>query len=75
MAKKYIVALTVEEREKLLNMIGSGTAKARTLTHARILLKADEGWPDPQIRKPSMSAFRRLNGCANGLCLKDSKPF
>ena len=51
MAKKYIVALTVEEREKLLTLIGSGTAKARTLTHARILLKADEGWPDPQICK------------------------
>jgi len=51
MAKKYIVALTVEEREKLLNLIGSGIAKARTLTHARILLKADEGWPDPQICK------------------------
>ena len=49
MAKLYIVALTVEEREKLLNLIGSGIAKARMLTHARILLKADEGWPDPQI--------------------------
>jgi hypothetical protein len=30
MAKKYIVALAVEEREKLLNLIGSGTAKARS---------------------------------------------
>lgn len=49
MAKKYIVALTGEEREKLLTVIGSGTAKARTLTHARILLKADEGWPDHHI--------------------------
>ena len=44
MAKKYIVTLKAEEREQLLVLIGSGNAKARTLTHARILLKADEGW-------------------------------
>jgi hypothetical protein len=49
MAKKYMVALKAEEREKLLVLIGSGVAKARTLAHARILLKADEGWPDPAI--------------------------
>jgi len=51
MAKKYIVTLTAEEREKLLTLIGSGTAKARTLTHARILLKAAEGCPDREICK------------------------
>jgi len=49
MVKKYVVTLQLEEREKLLALIGSGTAKARTLTHARILLKADEGWHDPDI--------------------------
>src|SRR3990172_9988965 len=49
MAKKYIVTLNADEREKLLALIGSGTSKARTLTHARILLKADEGWPDREI--------------------------
>ena len=32
-------------------MIGSGNAKARTLTHAKIILKADEGWQDPAICK------------------------
>lgn len=51
MAKKYVVTLKVEECEQLLALIGSGNAKARTLTHARILLKADEGWQDPAICK------------------------
>lgn len=51
MAKKYIVTLKTEEREKLLNLISSGTAKARTLTHARILLKADENWSDAEMGK------------------------
>jgi hypothetical protein len=49
MAKKYAVALRTEEREKLLTLIGSGTAKAQILTHARILLKANEGWSDLEI--------------------------
>jgi hypothetical protein len=49
MAKKYIVTLSTEERETLLKLINAGTARARTLTHARILLKAADGWPDQQI--------------------------
>jgi len=51
MAKKYVITLKVAEREKLLALIGSGTARARTLTHARILLKTDEGWCDREICK------------------------
>jgi hypothetical protein len=42
MAKKYIVKLEADEREELLALISSGTSKARTLAHVRILLKADE---------------------------------
>ena len=49
MAKKYNVTLKADEREKLLALIGSGTAKARTLTYARILLKADGSWEDRTI--------------------------
>jgi hypothetical protein len=49
MAKKYIVTLKADEREKFLALIGSGTAKARTLTYARILLKADDSWEDRAI--------------------------
>jgi transposase len=49
MAKRYIVTLTTEERETLQALISSGTERARKLAHARVLLKADEGWQDKQI--------------------------
>jgi hypothetical protein len=52
--KKYVVKLSVEERERLDTLIRSGKHPARKLTRARILLKADagearEGWSDSQI--------------------------
>lgn len=52
--KKYVVMLSVEERERLSAMVQSGKRSARQLTKARILLKADnsemgEGWSDSQI--------------------------
>jgi len=47
--KRYIVTLAAEEREMLQTMIRSGTERARKLTRARILLKADEGWQDRAI--------------------------
>jgi len=47
--KRYIVTLSTEEREMLQTMIRSGTERARKLTRARILLKADEGWQDRAI--------------------------
>ncbi len=52
--KKYIVELTVEQREELSHMISSGKAPARDLMHARLLLKADQGpqgpgWSDARI--------------------------
>lgn len=49
--KKYIVNLTEEERKDLRNMISSGKERARKLTRARILLKADEGWTDKDISR------------------------
>jgi hypothetical protein len=53
-AKRYHVLLTADERSRLQHLLNSGTAAARTLTHARILLKADEGpdgphWGDAAI--------------------------
>ncbi len=41
MRKKYLVELTKEEREYLHKLISAGTAPARKLNRARILLKAD----------------------------------
>lgn len=54
MHKTYRVKLIAEERGYLEQLLMKGTAAARTLTHARILLKADEGaagpgWTDAQI--------------------------
>jgi hypothetical protein len=52
--KKYVVRLDDAERALLTNLSSTGTAAARALTHARILLKADQGpdgpgWPDQRI--------------------------
>ena len=54
MAYPYRVELTEQERAELRGLVGSGTAPARMLTRARILLKADHGeggpgWPDAAI--------------------------
>ena len=54
MRKKYMVELTVDERQQLGEMVRAGKAAARKLTHARILLKADSGpgrpgWTDAAI--------------------------
>lgn len=68
--KTYRVCLTGEERDQLESMIGAGTAPARKLHHARILLKADEGpegpaWPDQRIAdavevsQPTISRVRK----------------
>jgi transposase len=47
MKKKYIITLTEEERQMLCEMISRGKAAARKLTHARILLKADQSQGGP----------------------------
>ena len=51
---KYTVELSEPERAHLRTLIGSGSAPARTLTHTRILLKANQGeggpgWTDTAI--------------------------
>ena len=70
MRKKYPVILSETEREELKRLIATGTAPARKLTHARILLKADQsaegaGWVDEQIAEavevsqPTVSRVRK----------------
>ena len=54
MKKRYAVTLTAPERDQLKRLLAAGTASARKLTHARILLKADQGpegpgWVDDAI--------------------------
>jgi DNA-binding transcriptional ArsR family regulator len=70
MKKKYPVILSETEREELKQLIAAGTAPARKLTHARILLKADQspegpGWVDEAIAEavetsqPTVSRVRK----------------
>jgi transposase len=47
--KKYLINLSSEERQALLEMTRKGEIKARKFKRAMILLKADEGLSDPQI--------------------------
>jgi transposase len=52
--KRYLVELAPEEREQLTRLVSSGKRSARTITRARILLKADQAeggpaWPDARI--------------------------
>ena len=54
MRKRYVVELTEAERAYLHSLVSQGTAPARLLTHARILLKANQGeagpaWTDAMI--------------------------
>jgi len=55
-AKRYIVRLSLEERETLEQLVNRGKAAAYKRRHAQILLKADvsengSNWTDNQISK------------------------
>lgn len=73
MQKVYHVLLTAEERAALRTFLRQGTAPARALTRARILLKADEApdgpaWTDTQIvvalevSRPTVARVRQRFG-------------
>ncbi len=52
--EKYVVELTSEEQEELAQLVSKGKAAARKITHARILLQANESqggpaWTDIRI--------------------------
>ncbi len=70
MHKQYPVILTTPERDQLKHMLAAGTESARKLTHARILLKADQGpdgpgWVDHaiaeavEVSQPTISRVRK----------------
>jgi transposase len=57
--KKYTVQLDAQQRQMLESMLAGGKEAARSQTHARILLKADQGslgpgWTDEQIAEALM---------------------
>jgi len=47
--KKYLINLNDEERQSLKDLTCKGEIKARKFKRAMVLLKADEGFTDPQI--------------------------
>ena len=70
MHKKYPVFLSDAERVELQRLVAAGTAPARQLAHARILLKADQSptgpaWVDQaiadalEISQPTVSRIRK----------------
>lgn len=77
MKKKYPAILNDTERDDLKRLIAAGTAPARKLTHARILLKADQGsegpgWVDDavaeavEVSQPTVCRVRKQY-CEEGL--------
>jgi transposase len=55
MPKKHVVKLKRDERKRLLELVQNGKGSAKALTHARILLKANQAkgqpsWTDEAIR-------------------------
>jgi transposase len=70
MEKRYPVTVTATERDHLKRLIGAGAESARKLTHARILLKADQGpsgpgWTDEaiaeavEVSQPTVARIRQ----------------
>ncbi len=52
--KQYVVLLEAAERDQLQRLVSIGEGAARTLTHARVLLQADQsaagpGWTDVRV--------------------------
>jgi hypothetical protein len=61
MKKRYLVELTYDEREDLMRLISRGSAKARKLNRARILLKADRSeYSDHEGEELSDLAIARM---------------
>jgi transposase len=61
MKKLYRVKLLAEERAQLQELLSKGKAAARTLMHARILLKADEGVAGPRLSDDQIAEAVEVN--------------
>lgn len=55
--KKYLVDLSADERETLLQLVRRGKHSSRKVTRARILLLASDGLTDEQIVSALKTAF------------------
>jgi transposase len=61
--KRYLVNLSDEEREMLVDLTRKGIHSARKLKRVQILLQADQGFRDPQI----MAALQVSRPCVERL--------
>jgi transposase len=61
MKKLYRIKLMAEERAQLQELLSKGKAAARTLMHARILLKADEGVDGPRLTDDQIAEAVEVN--------------
>jgi Homeodomain-like domain len=59
--KRHIVVLSEQERARLHTMTGRGVAPASALTHARILLKANQGEAGPGWTDAAIGAALEVN--------------
>lgn len=62
---QYSITLTASQRETLDHLLKAGTTQARAITHAHILLKADQGsdgpkWSDRQIEQAFAVSYRTI---------------
>ena len=69
MAKKYRIRLSPEEREQLQNIVKAGKAAASKRQRAQILLAADAGKEDGELRDVSIATVERTRCalCEHGL--------
>lgn len=72
MEKRYLVTLTLKERAELQAMVSRGTAAARKLVRARILLLADEAEGGPGKSDPEIAAAL---GCGRATVERVRKQF
>ncbi len=61
MRKKYKVKLTPNQRKQLLKVVHSGKQKAKTITHAQILLQANSGKEGPGLRAKAIAASLNIH--------------
>lgn len=61
MGKKYVVELSLEERNELEGLVKKGKAAARKIQHAQILLRADQGAHGPRWTDVSIAGSFDVN--------------
>ncbi len=71
MAKRYIVDLTKDEKEHLIELTCKGRPGARKIKRANMLLLAEANKTDVEIAKTFKPAYQRYCGPAGSLSMAD----